>query len=132
MRISIPCSSDIFTLVFGDNCLLAALRFPLLLLLLVSFPRLVASTALLLVEQHKSGNLKKKRKLDLLGKTLEINPAGVGCQRKSTKLLSVRIRVRRFVCLRSDFRKRHMSLKIQGVQKEDKVGHSGSDGLMKN
>ena len=27
------------------------------------------------LEQHKSGNLKKKRKLDLLGKTLEINPA---------------------------------------------------------
>ena len=84
------------------------------------------------MEQHKSGNLKKKRKLDLLGKTLEINPAGVGCQKKSTKLLSVRIRVRTFVCLRSDFTKRHMSLKIQGVQKEDKVGHSGSDGLMKN
>ena len=76
--------------------------------------------------------LEEKKKLDLLGKTLEINPAGVGCQRKSTKLLSVRIRVRRFVCLRSDFTKRHMSLKIQGVQKEDKVGHSGSDGLMKN
>ena len=37
-------------------------KVPLLLqlLLLVSFPRLVASTALLLVEQHKSGNLKKK------------------------------------------------------------------------
>ena len=61
MRISIPCSSDIFTLVFGDNCVLAALKFPLLLL--VSFPRLVASTALLLVEQHKSGNLKKKGNL---------------------------------------------------------------------
>ena len=30
--------------------------------------------------------LEEKRKLDLLGKTLEINPAGVGCQRKSTKL----------------------------------------------
>ena len=30
--------------------------------------------------------LEEKRKLDLLGKTLEINPAGVRCQRKSTKL----------------------------------------------
>ena len=40
--------------------------------------------------------LEEKRKLDLLGKTLEINPAGIGCQRKSSKLFSVRIRVGKF------------------------------------